>query len=130
MSALFCLFLCFRSYPEKLEVYIPTFYKIRYILEELHVAVMWIISRLIIYIDQLNTANTTQQKLHCDIITFAVIVWHKSHVTKVFSWRHSCFRLTSLVIVVTRCHYYFFNFFFSSFWPLLSFFVTLAIVME
>ena len=29
MSALFCPFLCFRSYPEKLEVYTPTFYKIR-----------------------------------------------------------------------------------------------------
>ena len=56
MSPLFCLFLCFRSYPEKLEVYIPTFYKIRYILEELYVAVTWIIIRLIIYIDQLNTA--------------------------------------------------------------------------
>ena len=55
MSALFCLFLCFRSYPEKLEVYNPTFYKINYILEELYVAVIWIISRLIIYIDQLNT---------------------------------------------------------------------------
>ena len=51
-------------------------------------------------------------KLHCDIITFAVIVRLQSHVTKVFSWRHSCFRLTSLVIVVTRCHYYFCNFFF------------------
>ena len=38
MSALFCLFLRFRSYPEKLEVYTPTFYKIRYILEELYVA--------------------------------------------------------------------------------------------
>ena len=47
----------FRSYPVKLELYIPTFYKIRYILEELYVAVMWIISRLIIYIDQLNTAQ-------------------------------------------------------------------------
>ena len=40
MSALFCLFLCFRSYSEKLEEYIPTFYKIRYILEELYVAVI------------------------------------------------------------------------------------------
>ena len=40
LSALFCTFLCFRSYPEKLEEYIPTFYKIRYILEELYVAVM------------------------------------------------------------------------------------------
>lgn len=39
-------------------------------------------------------------------------MWLQSHVTKVFSWRHSCFQLTSLVIVVTRCHYYFFNFFF------------------
>ena len=38
MSALFYLFLFFRSYPVKLEVYIPTFYKIRYILEELYVA--------------------------------------------------------------------------------------------
>ena len=54
MSALFCLFLCFRSYSEKLEEYIPIFYQIRYILEELYVAVIWIISRLIIYIDQLN----------------------------------------------------------------------------
>ena len=56
MSALFCLFLCFISYPKKLEAYIPTFYKIIYILEELYVAVMRIISRLIIYIDQLNAA--------------------------------------------------------------------------
>ena len=54
MSALFCLFLCFRSYSEKLEEYIPTFYKIRYILEELYAAFIWIISRLIICIDQLN----------------------------------------------------------------------------
>ena len=30
------------QYPEKVEEYIPTFYKIRYILEELYVAVMWI----------------------------------------------------------------------------------------
>ena len=37
MSALFCLFLYFRSYPEKLEEYIPTLYKIRYILEEFYV---------------------------------------------------------------------------------------------
>ena len=51
MNALFCLFLCFRSYPEKVEVYIPTFYKIRYILEELYVAVIPIIR---FYIDQLN----------------------------------------------------------------------------
>ena len=56
MSALFCLFLFFRSYPEKLEVYIAMFYKIRYILQELYVTIMWIIGRLIIYIDQLNTA--------------------------------------------------------------------------
>ena len=35
---------------------ISTFYKIRYILEELYVAVIRIISRLIIYIDQLNAA--------------------------------------------------------------------------
>ena len=33
MSALFCLFLFFRSYPEKKEEYIPPFHKIRYILE-------------------------------------------------------------------------------------------------
>ena len=39
-------------------------------------------------------------------------MWLQSHVTKVFSWCHSCFRLTSLVIVVTRCLYYFCNFFF------------------
>ena len=37
MNGLVCLFLCFRSYPEKVEEYIPTFYKIRYILEELYV---------------------------------------------------------------------------------------------
>ena len=55
MSAFFCLFLYFRSYSKKLEVYNPIFFKIRYILEELYVAVIWIISRLIIYIDQLNT---------------------------------------------------------------------------
>ena len=42
MSALFSLFLCFRSYSEKLEVYTPTFYKIRYILEELYVAVKYL----------------------------------------------------------------------------------------
>ena len=46
MSALFCLFLCFRSYPEKLGEYIPTFHKIRYIFWYLYVAVKWIISRL------------------------------------------------------------------------------------
>ena len=57
MSALFCLFLCFRSYPEKLNVYTPMFYKIRYILEKLYVAVIWTISRLIIDIDQLNTGK-------------------------------------------------------------------------
>ena len=62
MSALFYLFLCFRSYTIKLEVYIPTFYKIRYILEELYVALMWIISRLIIYIDQLKTAIYTKNQ--------------------------------------------------------------------
>ena len=38
------------------EEYIPTFYKIKYILEELYLAVMWIISQLIIYIDQMNPA--------------------------------------------------------------------------
>ena len=43
-----------------LENCIPMIYKIRYILEELYVAVIWIISRLIIYIDQLNTALVTK----------------------------------------------------------------------
>ncbi len=38
MSGLFYLFLGFRSYPVKLEAYIPTFYKIRYTLEELYLA--------------------------------------------------------------------------------------------
>ena len=38
MSVLFCYFLSFRSYPENLEEFIPTFYKIRYILGELYVA--------------------------------------------------------------------------------------------
>ena len=66
MSALFCLFLC-RSYPEKLEVYNPTFYKINYILEELYVAVVWIISWLIIYIDQLDTG------LHCLMILLEIL---------------------------------------------------------
>ena len=40
MSALFCLLLYFGSYSEKLEEYISTFYKIRFILEELYVAVI------------------------------------------------------------------------------------------
>ena len=40
-----------------LEKHIPTFYKIRFILEELYVAVMWIISQLITYIDQMNAAH-------------------------------------------------------------------------
>ena len=71
MSALFCLFLCFRSYPEKLEVYNPTFYKIRYILEELYVAVIWIISRLIIFIDQLNTGMHMCDVLPC-VSSFSV----------------------------------------------------------
>ena len=76
MSALFCLFLCSRSYPEKLEVYIPKFYKIRYILHELHVAVIWIISQLIICIDQLNTGIIRQIKIifMCRLITFFVLV--------------------------------------------------------
>ena len=51
---LFCLFLCYTSYPEKLEVYIPKFYKIRCSLHELYVAVIWIMSQLIICIDELN----------------------------------------------------------------------------
>ena len=62
MSALFCLFLCFRSYYEKPEEYIPTFYKIRDILEELYVAVLLLISRLIIFIDQLNAALVAPNK--------------------------------------------------------------------
>ena len=61
LSALFCLFLCFRWYPDKVEEYIPTFYKIRYILVELYVAVMSIISQLKIYIDQINAANNIQK---------------------------------------------------------------------
>ena len=72
MSALFCLFLCFRSYSEKLEEYIPTFYKIRYILEELYVAVVPIISQLIIYIDQLNEG-------HIELyLVFETNIWKKS----------------------------------------------------
>ena len=61
MSALFCLFLCFRSYSKKLVVYNPIFFKIRYILEELYLAVLSILSRLIIYIDQLNTGKIAKQ---------------------------------------------------------------------
>ena len=58
MTSLFCLFLCFKSYSERLEkcICILMFYKVKYILEELYIAVIRIISRLIIYIDQLNTA--------------------------------------------------------------------------
>ena len=63
MSALFCVFLYFRSYSEKLEEYIPTFYKIRYILEELCIAFIWIISQLIICINQLNTGYDTLYRL-------------------------------------------------------------------
>ena len=40
-----------------MEGYIQIFYKIRFILEELYVAVMWIISQLITYIDQMNAAH-------------------------------------------------------------------------
>ena len=78
MSTLFCLFLCFRSYPE---VYIPIFYKIRYILEELCVAVIQVISQLIIYIDQLNTAyilgsvNILVFTLKCQVFQW----WHFFH---------------------------------------------------
>jgi hypothetical protein len=61
MSASFCLFLCFRSYPKKVEEYIPTFYKIRYILEDLYAAVMGIISQLIIYIDKMKTAEFSKR---------------------------------------------------------------------
>ena len=46
-----------------LEVYILIFYKIRYILEELYVAVFWIKSQLIIYIDYLNTGIMYTKKL-------------------------------------------------------------------
>ena len=49
--------MCFWSYPEKVEDYVPKFYKMKYILEELYVVVMWIINQLIIYIDQMNAAN-------------------------------------------------------------------------
>ena len=74
ISALFCLFLCFRSYPKKLEVYSLIFYKIIYILEELYAAVMWIISRLIIYIDQQNTGHMVFLQPHKCIVTIVVTV--------------------------------------------------------
>ena len=44
MSGLFHLFLCFRSYSVKLDAYIPTFYKIRCILEELYVKTVALIA--------------------------------------------------------------------------------------
>ena len=74
------LVLCFRSYPEKLEEYIPTFYKIRYILEELYVAVMPIISRLIIYIDQLNEGH------NC---AFTIKI-HKNFGFPIEIWSNTC----------------------------------------
>ena len=85
MSALFCLLVCFISYPEKLDVYIPTFYKIRYILEELYAAVIWIISRLIIYIDQLNRAQVlkilfTHKISYFQWQTYKMQSWLKSHI--------------------------------------------------
>ena len=91
MSALFCLFLCFRSYPEKLEVYIPTFYKIRYILEELYVAIMWIISQLIIYIDQMNAANIVKLQKNqycpdCPIHTTTANVQLSLYSLHIFTW--------------------------------------------
>ena len=74
MSALFCLFLCFGSYSEKLEEYIPTFYKIRYILEELYVAVMRIISWLIIHIT--STYNSSRMYLILlDIGIYSSSLW-------------------------------------------------------
>jgi hypothetical protein len=75
MSAIDCLFLCFGSYSEKLEVYISTFYKIRYILVELYVAVMRIISRFLIYIDQLNAAYV-----------FGVLISYSFDCTAGVSW--------------------------------------------
>ena len=77
MSALFCLFLYFRSYSKKLEVYNSIFFKIRYILEELYVPVRWIISRLIIYIDQLNTGIN-----RCFHWTWII----PTSITKIDSW--------------------------------------------
>ena len=62
MSALYCLFLCLRSYSEKLEEIIPTFCKIRYILEELYLA-----NRLIIYVNQLNTGHYLS-KIHVNVL--------------------------------------------------------------
>ena len=92
MSALFCLFLCFRSYPEKVEEYMPKFYKITYILKELYVAVMWIMSQLIIYIDQMNTANQTKKNIpqgrswHNEVI-FQPFVPKGSHTRMLeYSW--------------------------------------------
>ena len=100
MSALFCLFLCFRSYSEKLEEYIPTFYKIRYILEELYAAVMWIISRLIISIDQLNEGLIFLFDLFLEaraeiLENFLLIFWK--------IWRHQkdILKLTDLYLTVS-----------------------------
>ena len=74
MSALFCLFLCFRAYPEKLEEYIPTIYKIRYILEELYAAFMLIISRLIIPIDQLKATYVKVRRLKVKILHMSLSI--------------------------------------------------------
>ena len=41
-----CLFLCLRSYSEKLEEIIPTFCKIRYILEELYICSCYVNHKL------------------------------------------------------------------------------------
>ena len=58
ICALSCLFLCFKSYSEKLEVYILTSYKIWYILEELYVTV-YVNYKLAykLYIDQLKVTK-------------------------------------------------------------------------
>ena len=71
MTALFCLFLSLRSYSEKLEEHIPTFYKIRYILQELYMAVIPIISRLKIYIDQLNEGRVKNRKRKTQIFFYS-----------------------------------------------------------
>ena len=91
MRALFGLFLCFGSYPEKLEEYISTFYRIRYILEEIYVAVMRIISRLIIYIDQLNAA-------HFSISAWLFLPWNNVGIFNCLSLAISCPSILAFMI--------------------------------
>ena len=79
-----------RSYPEKVEGTIQIFYKIRFILEELYVAVMWIISQLITYIDQMNAAHVKISFNLKKNIYLSSRFRNIQHCTNIFHHHHMC----------------------------------------